>query len=343
MTGNDLKEYIKNVYYLEKSLYEQKALDKSLSEEIKSYYNDHNILNAVNTNKDFLNFKHSPINVFVQDELEKQASYERIKENKKNNNIFYYFESFNFMLLALFSIVITFILAIMKSILDKPFKDISQFFSFALKYSLVIFLVLALIYIIKNLIQYFRDRAKNNEENRKINKYNNEVVKRNNINYERRKIELKNLIREERELKNVTIKSTENILNKLYSINIIFPKYRNLIAISSFYEYFESGRCNTLTGHEGAYNIYESEIRLNHIVDQLDVVIEKLDAIKRNQYMLYDAIRQTQKTNVRIIKEIKTIQNQNIDILKNTSISAYNSSIIAQNTEAIKWYNYFQN
>ena len=38
-------------------------------------------------------------------------------------------------------------------------------------------------------------------------------------------------------------------LNQLYSLNIIYPKYRNFVAISSFYEYFESGRCNTLKGH----------------------------------------------------------------------------------------------
>lgn len=57
MSNINLKDYIKNIYYLEKSLYEQRNLDKSLIAEIKRYSNDENILRAVNTNKDFLNLK----------------------------------------------------------------------------------------------------------------------------------------------------------------------------------------------------------------------------------------------------------------------------------------------
>lgn len=209
------------------------------------------------------------------------------------------------------------------------------------QYSLIIFLILALIYVIKNLIQYLKERAKNNEENKVINKYNQEVIARNNKNYEHRKTELSNMKREEWQLRNITIKNTENALNRLYSADIIFPKYRNLIAISSFYEYFESGRCDTLTGHEGAYNIYENEIRLNRIIVQLDIVIDKLEEIKNNQYMLYDAINQTNRTNKKIMSELKSIRNQNADIFKNTSISAYNSSIIARNTEILKWYDLY--
>lgn len=334
----NLRDYIKNIYYLEKSLYEQRNLDKSLLAEIKSYLNDENILRAVNTNKDFLNLKKSPINVFLQSDIEEEASYQRVKDNKKNNSIFYYFESSTFVGLAFLSVVLALIIAVLISIFNKPFKALSPFFAFMFKYSLIIFLILTLIYVIKNLIQYLKERAKNNEENKVINKYNQEVIAKNNKNYENRKSELSNIKREEWHLRNISIKNTLNALNMLYSADIIFPKYRNLIAISSFYEYFESGRCNTLIGHEGAYNIYENEIRLNRIIVQLDIVIDKLEEIKNNQYMLYDAINQTNRTNKKIMSELKSIRNQNADILKNTSISAYNSSIIARNTEILKWY-----
>lgn len=326
---------------MEKSLYEQRNLDKSLIAEIKRYSNDENILRAVNTNKDFLNLKKTPINVFLQSDIEKEASYQRVKDNKKNNSIFYYFESSTFAGLALLSVVIALVIALVIAIISKPFKGLSQFLGFMFQYSLIIFLILALIYVIKNLIQYLKERAKNNEENKVINKYNQEVIARNNKNYEHRKTELSNMKREEWQLRNITIKNTENALNRLYSADIIFPKYRNLIAISSFYEYFESGRCDTLTGHEGAYNIYENEIRLNRIIVQLDIVIDKLEEIKNNQYMLYDAINQTNRTNKKIMSELKSIRNQNADIFKNTSISAYNSSIIARNTEILKWYDLY--
>lgn len=336
MTENNLREYIKNVYYLEKSLYEQKTLDRALIDEIRYYSNDANILKAVNTGGNFM--EKSPINVLIQDHIEQETSYTRIKENKKNDNFTYYFESNTFYGLVILSFAIAVIIALIKSTVGKPLKW--EFIPFILKYTIIISLILISIYFVKNLVCFLKERSKNKQENINIDKYNHEAIKKNKINYERRKIQLKNIAREEYHLKNVVIKNTINALNQLYKADIIFPKYRNLVAISSFYEYFESGRCNTLTGHEGAYNIYENEIRLNHIIEQLDVVIEKLDEIKRNQYMLYDAIRQTQRTNERIIKEIKTIQNQNVDILQNASISAYNSSIIAQNTEAIKWYNY---
>ena len=38
---------------------------------------------------------------------------------------------------------------------------------------------------------------------------------------------------------------------------------------------------------DGAYNKYDTEMRLNHIVTQLDIVIENLEEIRNNQNKLY--------------------------------------------------------
>lgn len=86
------------------------------------------------------------------------------------------------------------------------------------------------------------------------------------------------------------ISSTET-LKTVYEKNIIFPKYRNLVMVCSLYEYICAGRCDTLEGHEGAYNILETEIRLDRIVSQLDQVIARLEQIQQNQFMLYSAIQ----------------------------------------------------
>lgn len=97
---------------------------------------------------------------------------------------------------------------------------------------------------------------------------------------------------------------TQQVLERVYSLNIIYPKYRNLTMICSIYEYFISGRCSTLgenerTGSKGAYNILEEEIRLNRIIAGIDMVIKNLEAIKTSQYILYDAINQSnQRLNV---------------------------------------------
>mgnify|MGYP001864484039 FL=1 len=81
----------------------------------------------------------------------------------------------------------------------------------------------------------------------------------------------------------------------IYDKNIIFPKYRRLPLVCSLYEYFCSGRCSTLEGHEGAYNILEMEIRLDRIITQMDMVITRLESIRDGQYVLYSAIQDSNR------------------------------------------------
>ena len=87
------------------------------------------------------------------------------------------------------------------------------------------------------------------------------------------------------------------LLKLAYSADVIFPKYRNIEAMTTMYEYFETGRCTSLKGPDGAYNLYESELRSNAIIGRLDVVSDKLDrisdqlsTIQANQYVLYKAV-----------------------------------------------------
>ena len=97
-----------------------------------------------------------------------------------------------------------------------------------------------------------------------------------------------------------------DILNKIYDVDVIYPKYRHLVAVSSFHEYLESGRCEELEGTNGAYNIYEAESRTDHIIRKLDVMITKLDEIKDHiaavQHKLYKEL-------VRVNENIEDLQN----------------------------------
>lgn len=104
------------------------------------------------------------------------------------------------------------------------------------------------------------------------------------------------LLREREEIEK-TLEASKRHLQEAYEKNIIFPKYRNLVMVCSLYEYICAGRCDTLEGHEGAYNILETEIRLDRIIIQLDKVITQLEKIQQNQFILYSAI---QKSNQRI-------------------------------------------
>lgn len=89
--------------------------------------------------------------------------------------------------------------------------------------------------------------------------------------------------------------SSHRNLDKMYSYNVVFPKYRNYVMVSSLYEYLCAGRCTTLEGHEGAYNILELEIRLDRIITQLDRVLQNLAAIQANQYTLYSCLQDSNR------------------------------------------------
>ncbi len=133
----------------------------------------------------------------------------------------------------------------------------------------------------------------------------------------------------------IQLKST---LNEYYSKNIIYPKYqRNIVALCQFYEYLDSGRCSSLEGHEGAYNIYEMELRQNIIISKLDTVISRLDSIQKNQYYLYQEISKCNSN----VEALKNATIKNVELLKgieqNTAMSSYYNQLTAQNTKCIAW------
>jgi hypothetical protein len=79
-------------------------------------------------------------------------------------------------------------------------------------------------------------------------------------------------------------------LTGVYGLDIVFPKYHNIVAFSSFCEYLQSGRCDTLEGTHGAYNIFEREVRSDAMVSQLKNLDAGLAQIGKNQYKLYTEI-----------------------------------------------------
>lgn len=123
-----------------------------------------------------------------------------------------------------------------------------------------------------------------------------------------------------------------------YHLDVIYPKYRNLVAVTTIYEYLASGRCDTLEGADGAYNLYEMELRQNIIIGQLSSVLDSLEQIKSNQFTLYNEIKEANQKTADLLS----------NVADNTKFSAYANeetakanAIIAQNTEATKYYTAF--
>lgn len=121
------------------------------------------------------------------------------------------------------------------------------------------------------------------------------------------------------------------LLNQMYTSNIIYPKYRNLPAISSFLDYFSSGRCTSLTGPYGAYNLYESEARMDGIITRLDNINSQLTQIQFNQRMLFFALKNCNETVSRLCRSVENSANHLSQI-------AGTQSKIEQNTATTAYY-----
>lgn len=218
-------------------------------------------------------------------------------------------------------------LALPVSILVYLFSDmkISSFFTWCIAFGLVIGLLIEICGMVK------RDSSRENALK------NNEGIKRANMEIYSNAEKKVNILKQERARIEEEIRKTSSLLSDFYNADVVYLKYRNLVAVSSFYEYLQSGRCSVLEGHEGAYNIFENEIRQNIIISKLDEVIKRLDVIQQNQYMLYTAIKDTRQTINRLSGQMSLVVDGVNRIESNTEISAYHSQIAAKNTEFIKW------
>lgn len=200
-------------------------------------------------------------------------------------------------------------------------------------------LVFVITTTVPTLCSLFADAHKNNihiKNNEEIEKENHQISYRNSKAVSINKQKMDTLGLQLKKTENNLIK-TRKLLNELYNWNIIHPKYRNFVAVCSLYEYYSTGRCSQLTGHEGGYNIYENEVRLNFIINKLDIVIQKLEAIKNNQYELYTAIVQSNQNFNKVSGCLENLVSHTEEIKNLTILNEYNSRITASNTETIKW------
>lgn len=114
-----------------------------------------------------------------------------------------------------------------------------------------------------------------------------------------------------------------------------------MVMVCSLYEYVCAGRCDALEGHEGAYNLLETEIRLDKIVTRLDNVIEMLGRIQQNQYMVYSAIQDANRQSAKILEstyqmadQLQAIQTSNQKMLGGIQADMQKSVLTAERQSA---------
>lgn len=178
--------------------------------------------------------------------------------------------------------------------------------------------------------------AESEERNNKILEYNRQLYEQNNRRVQQINWQMDSIRREIRIMEQ-NRNETVRVSNCYYDKNIIYPKYRGLIPVASIYDYFKSGCCDCLTGHEGAYNKFDNELRMNLIISKLDDVLYKLDQIRNSQYMLYDAINYATQNSERLTNTVNMLANNMQSIAENQEVIAYNSRIAASNTEFLTW------
>ena len=150
--------------------------------------------------------------------------------------------------------------------------------------------------------------------------------------YQINKHEWETSFRELKERVSKPLEESKALIVSFYSNDVIYPKYRNLPALTSFYEYFMTGRCTELTGPHGAYNLYENELRQDMVVNKLSVIAENLEQIRMNQYMLYQQMSAIQENTKVIAAELQAIEGYTIRIAELTAMNNYYAALTEMNT-----------
>jgi hypothetical protein len=119
------------------------------------------------------------------------------------------------------------------------------------------------------------------------------------------------------------LSALKNALEDHYAKNVLFPKYRSFVAVSAINEYLQSGRCDKLEGADGAYNLYEMELRQNIVIGHLSTIIDNLEQIRDNQYSLYQELLRANQTIDDITFELRELKQQ-------TKLNTYFSYVAAQ-------------
>lgn len=132
------------------------------------------------------------------------------------------------------------------------------------------------------------------------------------------------------------------IKSEMLSMDIIYPKYCEFTIMATLDDYFKSKRVSELEGPYGAYNLYENELRANMVISKLEDIIGNLEAIKANQYSLYEAISGIE-TSIdkmsssigKISKDVESIKSNSAAIAYNTEKTARYAKVNAELTGAI--------
>lgn len=197
----------------------------------------------------------------------------------------------------------------------------------------------------------FAAGEKSREQSKANKRYNDNIQQYNiythndmqRVNYE---LQVRKKMDNEINILNEQMRKSEDFEKRLYEAGILDDKYHyNIVATASFYQYFKSHMTYSLgfdrsTGDIGAYRIYENEIRQNLIINKLDIVIQKLDEIISNQYVLFNCINDANKKLSKLGNDIiKASRDITSTINRNSAMQQYRDEC---NYNELRYMNFLQ-
>ncbi len=106
------------------------------------------------------------------------------------------------------------------------------------------------------------------------------------------------------------LKKSQETLNKLYAFNIVNHNYRNINAVSAFWEYLDKERRTTLSGAGGAYELYEQDCKFDQIITSLKSIDTNTSAILGKIDRLNELVQDANRTQKMILQSTRQISKQ---------------------------------
>lgn len=120
----------------------------------------------------------------------------------------------------------------------------------------------------------------------------------------------------------VALKNAKMNRQRFYAENVIPEKYRSLETVATLYEYIDTGRCNTVTGHGGIYDTYETErVQIAQLM-QMIRMNDTLDRLENNQRYICRQLANINTKVAQIESSLKDIQKTNAQIARNSAVAA---------------------
>lgn len=121
-------------------------------------------------------------------------------------------------------------------------------------------------------------------------------------------------------------KKVQDILDYMYSLNVLKSPYRKFIAVAQLYKYIDTGICSELTESSGAYSTYEQDVARGYIVVDPNQVTNQPKSVKERMSYAAGAIEKAEK----LAKDATPVTDRMAD---NAALDSFNTECKARSEE----------